>query len=114
VTLPPGQVDGRLQYATLVNGRTRILPTWLLTTSDRHVANRIAMVLGGELRIDDDGLGQSYQVCTGHAVLDVLLDGPQAIRLRMLRRHGSAILGSCNSRRSRPRTVIVPVNVRSP
>jgi hypothetical protein len=27
VTLPPGQFDGRLEYATLVNGRTRILPT---------------------------------------------------------------------------------------
>lgn len=98
VTLLPGQLDGRLQYATLVNGRTRILPTWLLSTSDRHVANRIAVLLGGEFSTDDDGLGQSYQVCTGHTELEVLLDGTQAIRLRMLRRHGSAILGSCNSR----------------
>lgn len=94
----PGQFDGRLEYATLVNGRTRILPTWLLTTSYRHVANRIAILLGGELSTDGDGLGQSYQVCTGHTELDVLLDGTQAIRLRMLRRHGSAILGSCNGR----------------
>jgi hypothetical protein len=62
------------------------------------VANRIAILLGGELSTDGDGLGQSYQVCTGHTELDVLLDGTQAIRLRMLRRHGSAILGSCNSR----------------
>jgi hypothetical protein len=91
------QVDGRLRYATLVNGCTRVLPTWLLITSDRHVAARAATVLGGELNIEGDGLGQSYQVLTSHAELDILLDGPRAIRLRMLRRHGSTILRSCDS-----------------
>jgi hypothetical protein len=91
------QVDGCLRYATLVNGCTRVLPTWLLITSDRHVAARAAMVLGGDLNIEGDGLGQSYQVLTSHAELDILLDGPRAIRLRMLRRHGSTILRSCDS-----------------
>jgi hypothetical protein len=95
---PADHVDGRLRYATLVNGRTRILPTWLLTTCDRHVAARAAMLLGGELNIDDDRVEQSYQVLTQSAELDVLLDGPQAILLRMLRRHGSTIVRSCNSR----------------
>lgn len=97
VVQPPDHVDGRLRYGTLINGRTRILETWLVTTSDRDVAARLAMLLGGELNIEEDGLEQSYQVLTGYAELDVLLDGPQAIRLRMLRRHGSTILGSCNS-----------------
>jgi hypothetical protein len=95
---PADHIDGRLRYATLVNGRTRILPTWLLTTSDRHVAARVAMLLGGELNIDDHGGEQSYQVLTRYAQLDVLLDGPQAILLHMLRRHGSTVLRSCNSR----------------
>jgi hypothetical protein len=98
VVQPADDVDGRLRYATLVNGRIRILPTWLLTTSDRHVATRVATLLGGKLNINDDGLEQSYQVLTSYAELDVLLDGPQAILLRMLRRHGSTILRSCNSR----------------
>lgn len=96
--IQPDQVDGRLRYATLVNGRTRVLPTWLLITSDRHVAAGAAMLLGGELNIEGDGLGRSYQVLTSHPELDVLLDGPRAVRLRMLRRHGSTILRSCDSR----------------
>jgi hypothetical protein len=92
------EIDGRLRYAALVNGRARVLPTWLLTTPDCHVAARAALLLGGELDVDHDGLGQSYQVVTGHPDLDVLLDGPCAIRLRMLRRHGSTILRACDSR----------------
>jgi hypothetical protein len=78
------------------------------------VANRIAILLGGELSTDGDGLGQSYQVCTGHTELDVLLDGTQAIRLRMLRRHGRPSWAPVIAARSRHRTVILPVNVRSP
>lgn len=35
---------------------------------------------------------------TEHAAIDVLLDGPQAIRLRMLRRHGSTLLRCCDGR----------------
>lgn len=94
------QVDGCLRYAALVNGRTRVLPTWLLTIPDCHVAARVAILLGGELDVDH-GLGQSYQVVTGHSELDVLLDGSRAIRLRMLRRHGSTILRTCDSRTQR-------------
>ena len=97
VVQPADHVDGRLRYATLVNGSIRILPTWLLTTSNRDVAAHVARLLGGELNIDD-GVQQSYQVLTRNAELDVLLDGPQAILLRMLRRHGSTILRSCNTR----------------
>ena len=92
------QVDGCLRYAALVNGRTRVLPTWLLTIPDCQVAARVAILLGGELDVDDDGSGQSFQVVTGHPELDVLLDGPCAIGLRMLRRHGSSVLRTCDSR----------------
>jgi hypothetical protein len=56
------------------------------------------MLLGGEFNIDDHGGEQSYQVLTRYAQLDVLLDGPQAILLHMLRRHGSTVLRFCNSR----------------
>jgi len=40
----------------------------------------------------------TYTVLTDDADIDILLDGPQAIRLRMLRRHGSAVARCCNGR----------------
>jgi hypothetical protein len=99
---PTGQFAGRLRYDTLANGRTRTLPTWLIVTSDRHVAARIATVLAGEPHVNDsDSQEPTYTVLTDRAELDVLLDGPQAIRLRMLRRHGSTELRSCNGRTQR-------------
>jgi hypothetical protein len=91
---------GRLRYDTLVNGRICILPTWRLTTSDRKVAARIATLLGGEPYVDD-GSEQFYQVVIDHAEIDVLLDGPQAIRVQMLRRHGSTVVRCCDGRTQR-------------
>ncbi len=95
--LPTGRFAGRLRYDTLVDGRARILPTWLLTTTDRQVAARVAILLGGRPPVaNGDDQKSSYHVLTDHAEIDVLLDGPQAIRLRMLRRHGSTVLRCCN------------------
>jgi hypothetical protein len=37
-------------------------------------------------------------VFSGHAGIDVLLDGPHVIRLLMLRRNGSDVLRNCNGR----------------
>jgi hypothetical protein len=101
---PTGRFAGRLRYDTLANGCTRILPTWLIATSDRHVAARIATLLAGEPYVEDgdgDGQGSSSHVLTDHAEIDVLLDGPQAIRLRMLGRHGATVLRNCNGRTQR-------------
>jgi hypothetical protein len=102
VIQPTGRFAGRLRYDTLANGRTHILPTWLIATSDRHIAARIATLLAGEPHVDDgDGQEPSSHVLTDHAEIDVLLDGPQAIRLRMLRRHGATVLRTCNGRTQR-------------
>jgi hypothetical protein len=100
VIRPGEQFAGRLRYDTLADGRTRILPTWLLTTSDHDLAARIATVLGGRLQADDvgDERESTYRVLTEYAAIDVLLDGPQAICLRMLRRHGSTVLRCCDGR----------------
>jgi hypothetical protein len=99
VIRPTGHVAGRLRYDTLANGRTRILPTWLVAASDCDVAARVARILGGRPEADDGDDQESIcYVLTGHAEIDVLLDGPQAILLHMLRRHGSTVLRSCNSR----------------
>jgi len=100
VIRPSGQFAGRLRYDTFVNGRTCILPTWLIATSDRHVAARVVILLGGRLHADEDGDDQESTsgILTNDAAIDILLDGPQAIRLRMLRRHGSTVLRSCNGR----------------
>jgi hypothetical protein len=89
-----------LRYDTLADGRPQILTTWLLTTSDHDLAARIAAVLGGRLHTDgtDDDREFSYRVLTEHGSIDVVLDGPQAIRLRMLRRHGSTVLRCCDGR----------------
>jgi hypothetical protein len=48
-SFPVVQRTGRLRYDTLASGRTRILPTWLITTSDRHVAVRIATLRAATL-----------------------------------------------------------------
>ncbi len=92
---PTDHVDGRLRYASLFNGCTRILPTWLLTTSDRDVAAQVSKLLDGKPHVDDDWLEECYQVLTGYAELAVLLDGPQAVRLQMLRRYRTGVPHSC-------------------
>jgi hypothetical protein len=61
---------------------------------------RIAMLLGGEPYVDD-GSEQFFQVVIDHAEIDVLLDGPQAIRVQMLRRHGSTVVRCCDGRTQR-------------
>jgi hypothetical protein len=100
VLRPTGHFAGRICYHTLVNNRTRTLPTWLFTTFDRNVALRIAALLGAQPGIDDDS-EQRYQIFTNHTELDVLLGGPLSIRLRMLRRHGSTVVCCCNGRTQR-------------
>jgi len=98
---PIGRFSGRLRYDDLINGRTRIMPTWLLATSDPDVATRIATLFGREPHVDETGSERLYQVLTGHAELDVLLTGPQAIQVRMVRRHGSTLMRCCNGRTQR-------------
>ena len=98
---PIGRFSGRLHYDALVNGHTRIMPTWLLATFNPDVATRIATLFSREPQVDENGSERLYQVLTDHAELDVLLDGPQAIRVRMIRRHGSTLMRYCNGRTQR-------------
>jgi hypothetical protein len=98
---PIGRFSGRIHYDALVNGHTRIMPTWLLTTSYPDVATRIATLFSREPQVDGNGSERLYQVLTDHAELDVLLDGPQAIQVRMVRRHGSTLMRCCNGRTQR-------------
>ena len=98
---PIGRFSGRLRYDALVNGRLRIMATWLLATSDPDVATRIATLFSQEPHVDGNGSERLYQVLTGHAEIDVLLDGPQAIRVWMVRRHGSTLMRCCNGRTQR-------------
>jgi hypothetical protein len=99
VIRPGEQFAGLLRYDTMADGRTRILPTWLLTTPAHDLAARIATVLDGRLQADvGDARESTYRVLTEYAAIDVLLDGPQAICLRMLRRHGSTVLRCCDGR----------------
>lgn len=98
---PIGRFSGRLRYDALVNGRLRILATWLLATSDPDVAARIATLFRREPHVDGNGSERLYQVLTGHAEIDALLDGPQAIRVWMVRRHGSTLMRCCNGRTQR-------------
>jgi hypothetical protein len=95
---PNGRFAGRLRYDAVVNGRMHVLSTWLLTTSNGQVAARIATLLGRQPHIDRAGSEQVYRVFSGHAEIDVLLDGPHVIRLLMLRRNGSDVLRNCNGR----------------
>jgi hypothetical protein len=97
--LPTGRLAGRLRYDALVDGRTRIMPTWLLTTADRQVAARLITLLGGQPYAGNgDGEEPTYHVQTDHAEIDIFLDGPQAITLRMLRRHGATVFSCCDGR----------------
>jgi Recombination directionality factor-like len=99
VLQPPGLFAGHLRYATFANGHACTLPTWLITIDDQELAASIATVLGGRPHADEsDSQGSTYHVITDYADLHVLLDGPQSIRLRMLRRHGSKVLRCCNGR----------------
>jgi hypothetical protein len=77
------------------------MATWLLATSDPDVATRIATLFSQEPHVDGNGSERLYQVLTGHAEIDVLLDGPQAIRVWMVRRHGSTLMRYCNGRTQR-------------
>jgi hypothetical protein len=102
VILPIGQLAGRFRYDTVIDGRARILPTWLVATPDRQLAARVATLFGGRSHTNErDGHEPTYTVLTDHAYLEVLLDGPQAIRIRMLRRHGLTVVRCCNGRTQR-------------
>jgi hypothetical protein len=90
------------------------MPTWLLATSDPDVATRIATLFGREPHVEGNGSERLYQVLTVHAEIDVLLDGPQAIQVRMVRRHGLTLMRCCNGRIQRTASASNPANVRRP
>jgi hypothetical protein len=98
---PIGCFSGRLHYDALVNGRTRIMATWLLATSDPDVATRIATLFSRQSHVGGNSSERLYQVLTDDAEIEVLLDGPQAIQVRMVRRHGSTLVRCCNGRTQR-------------
>lgn len=114
--LPAGHFAGRLRYDTLVNGRASILATWLLVTTDRQVAERVVALHGGQPQphIAYDGQPPTYHVLTDHPEIEVLLDGPQAIRLRMLRRHGSTCCAAATAASSERRPAGGPANAHRP
>jgi hypothetical protein len=99
--LPTGHFTGRLRFNTLINGRTHVLPTWLVTGLDQRDAGRVATLLGGQPHVDDGQHELTYRVVTDDAEIEVILAGPQAVRLRMIRRHGNTVLRCCDGRTQR-------------
>ncbi|RZS39162.1 hypothetical protein EV193_104378 [Herbihabitans rhizosphaerae] len=74
---------GRFRSGMLVGRQPKALSEWRVTTDDPDVADKIAAMFGGEPAEWDTEKSDNIQVMTDTKKLDVIVDGPSALRSRM-------------------------------
>lgn len=81
-------VVGRFRSGYQVNNRPQALGAWRITTGDPDVADRVHELFGGDEPQNWDATGEdNIEVFTEAASVTVILDGPNAIRQRMVLRN---------------------------
>jgi len=91
---------GRFRFHRSVGGCIQVLPTWVIANCTNPAAHRIAELLGGQVHPDDDaGNDPATRLVVTHCgTVDVLLEGPPAIQLQMVRRVDTTLLRFCDGR----------------
>lgn len=77
-------VVGRLRSGYQVNGRPAALEAWRVTTGDPEVTKRVADLYGGEPQEWDATGEDNIEVFTEATSLNVIIDGPDALRQRLI------------------------------
>lgn len=78
-------VVGRFRSGHTLNGRPAALTEWRVTTGDPDVANVIHDLLGGDAPQEWDAKGEdNLEVFSATKALNIILDGPKALRERMI------------------------------
>lgn len=90
-------VVGRLRSGYQVNGRPAALEAWRVTTGDPDVADAIVSMLDGEKPQEWETKGEdSLEVFTKTSSIEIILDGPSAIRSRMVLWGRSGAIRECD------------------
>ncbi|MFE9404389.1 hypothetical protein ACFYNY_21900 [Streptomyces sp. NPDC006530] len=87
---------GRFRQGRIAEGRPHSLDAWRVTTDDAQVAARIAHFQGGEFRSNDGGGQHAYEVLTTRESVRILMDGPDAVSLRMVRWSMNRLIHECD------------------
>ncbi len=78
-------VVGRFRSGHQLNGRPATLSDWRVTTGDPEVANGVYDILGGDAPQQWDAKGEdNLEVFTASKEVEVLLEGPKALRQSMI------------------------------
>lgn len=78
-------VVGRFRSGYVANKRPVALQEWRVTTGDPEVADKIAALLNGDEAQEWDAAGEdNLEIFTKSASVDVILDGPNALRQAMV------------------------------
>lgn len=87
---------GRFLQGRTTEGRPHSLDAWRVTTDDVQVAARIAHFQGGEFTSNDGGGEHAYEVLTTRESVRILMDGPDAVSLRMVRWSMKRLVHECD------------------
>ncbi|AYN57748.1 recombination directionality factor [Arthrobacter phage DrManhattan] len=78
-------VVGRFRSGHQMNGRPAALTEWRITTGDPEVAEAVHELFGGDAPQDWEAKGEdNIEVFTASKEIDVILDGPNALRQKMV------------------------------
>lgn len=76
---------GRFRSGYQINGRPASLSDWRVTTGDPEVASAVQSILGGDEPQEWEAQGEdNIELFTSSNSVDVILDGPNAIRSEMV------------------------------
>ncbi len=93
---PLDDLVGRFRSGALVQGRPMALTEWRFTTGDPDVAKAVADLLGGEPAEWDTPTEEVLEVYTSATEVDVILDGPSAVKSGMVLWGRNAMIRSCD------------------
>lgn len=89
-------VVGRFRSGAQVNNRPMALDEWRITTGDPEVADRVAALFGGSPQEWQTNGEDGIEVYTDRDEIEVILDGPDAIKTSMVLWGRNALIRSCD------------------
>lgn len=87
---------GHFRQGRLSDGRPEALDAWRVTTDDADVAARVAGLLGGVPQPNGGGGGNAHEVLTKRDSVRIIMDGPDAVSVRMLLWSNKKIVHECD------------------
>lgn len=89
-------IVGRFRSGTQLNNRPMALDNWRVTTGDPDVAAAIADTFGGDPKDWDTQTEEKLEVFTETDSVEIILDGPDAIRTSMVLWGRNSMIRSCD------------------